>query len=578
MHTISPDQLLDKQMQSSIAGYLPSAIATALTSLVLYAFLHQETSIEHNKLNLWLAFQILLCLGWTYLYSKYKKDASSIKKLWANRIEIPLNMASGLGWGLAWVLFIEPDSLNSVIFFNAAISALLWAYAIATPLHPAATHTCTAFCIVPVISKSFLLGGVFSWIGSAAIVLWVSVYFFGKKFNELYLQNLLQLEHNKQLLMELQFEKQQVERVNQEKTRFLAAASHDLRQPIQAMRLFESVLAEQLTQPEQHSTLNKISESNQSLADLLEPLLDLSKLDSGSVKIYPEWLHLDDIFYRLEQQYQDLARTKAIQLRCASTSQQVFTDNKQLQRILSNLIHNAIKHMQRPGIILLGARQRQHGICVEVWDNGQGVPEAEQDSIFYEFYQLNNPERNRAKGMGLGLSIVKRLCNLMHCSLSFSSIPNKGCRFSIEIPPAIHAMPPIPPQPELPLPEPPLPTQQYHILIVEDDAAVLDALNNLLRIWGYHTSTASNLDMAQQILQQHTPNLILTDYQLQYSQTGLDVIHHAHQHTDPSIPAIILTGSSNEAYMQALKQHDFPVLYKPIRADMLKREVLRSLS
>lgn len=579
MHAINPAVLVEKQIQAALHGYLPSAVTTILTSLLLYFFLAQYAATNQLFLSIWFIVQSFLCCTWLFLYLRYRHNYQKIKPFWSTWIEIPLNIISGAGWGIGWVLFIDPNNLSTAIFLNAVICAVLLAYAIATPLHQQATIACTSACTLPIIIKSYLIGGsVFIALSIGTSILFIAVYMFGREFHKVYIRLLQQAEENKQLAKALEIEKQQVEQVSQEKTRFLAAASHDLRQPIQAMKLFENVLGSLLTDPKQHEILHKIGQSNQSLSNILEPLLDISKLDSGVVKTYPEHIYIDDIFYNLQQQYTDLAKEKNIQLKCISTFQEAFTDPKQLERILNNLVINAIKHMKREGKILLGVRKQGTGFRIEVWDNGQGVPEIEQQKIFYEFYQLDNPERNREKGMGLGLPIVKRLADLIGCQLTFRSTFGKGCYFSLYFPISPKNHKTIQAASEKAVQQDnEISLQEKIILIIEDDPSVLDALNQLLKTWGFQTHTAYDRVTAFQVLNKSVPDLILSDYQL-HQQTGLEIINAMQAICNKPIPALLLTGSTGEDHIKILQNQSIPVFYKPIQPEQLKAKILQLLS
>ncbi|OUD12300.1 hybrid sensor histidine kinase/response regulator [Thioflexithrix psekupsensis] len=515
--------------------------------------------------------QSLLCVIWFILYIRYHHNYASIAEKWL-WIEILLNALSGLGWGLCWVLFINPDSLGSVILLNAMISGVLTAYAIATPLHKLATATCMSFCIFPIVIKSlfFMTNPVFYWLGMASLLLLIFAYMFSLKLHDLYLKMLLQVEENIGLVNELQKEKQQLEQLNIEKTRFLAAASHDLRQPIQAMKLFIDILASLLTQTPQKEILSKIEESSQSLSGLLEPLLDISRLDSGTIKPQPQWIYIDDLFYHIEQQYNGFAAKNQITLRCVSTSQQAFIDSAQLERILSNLVDNAIKHMKRKGKIVLGLRKQKHGFRIEVWDNGQGVPEAEHEKIFYEFYQVDNPERNRNKGIGLGLSIVKRLTKLMGGQLTFRSVLGKGCYFSLYFPLIEGEKTIVQETKIIPLLDETIALPQANVLIIEDDNHVIEALIRLLEHWGLNTRHAYNAETALSTLDTFSPDLILTDYQLQQGETGLAIIKLVEHHLNRPIPSLIITGNTSEDTVKFLQTLPIPVFYKPIAAGKLK--------
>ncbi len=432
MIKLSADTLLNAQMKIAIGGYLASAAITCMTTLLLYFYLQKYTITRPLYIQLWLVMQLTMCLIWIILYYHYHHNFESIKSIWEWWIEVPLNAFSGLGWGLTWALFINPENLHTVIFLNIITSAALFVYIVSTPLHPAATNTGLLFCILPIVFECYHIGDeLFIAIGIGAVILGFSVYLFGAELHQVYLRNLLQLEENKLLLEALLIEKQQVEIMSQEKSRLLAISSHDLRQPIDAINLFSRFLKSSVHQPQQQAILEKIQQANQSLSNLLEPLLDVAKFDAGKIQMSPQWLYIDDLFYRLEKQYVDLAKEKGIQLRCVSTAQKLFIDPNHLERMVGNLVMNAIKHMGRAGKIVVGIRRQQCGLRLEIWDNGLGIPDAEQIHLFQPFYRSDTSSHHHKKGVGLGLSIVNQFADLMECRVDFRSIEGKGCYFSL---------------------------------------------------------------------------------------------------------------------------------------------------
>lgn len=435
MIKLSTDALLAAQMKMAIGGYLASAAITCMTTLLIYFSLQQYTITHPFYINLWLTMQLTMCMIWIILYYRYQHNFESIKPFWEWWIEIPLNVFSGLGWGLTWVLFINPENLYTVVFLNIITSTALFVYIVSTPLHPRATNTGLLFCVLPIVFECYDIGNeLFTAIGVGAVILGGSVYLFGVELYHIYLKNLLQLEENKLLLEALEMKKQEVEMMSQEKSRLLAMSSHDLRQPIEAIRLFATLLRSSIHQPQQQDMLEKIGQANQSLLNLLEPLLDVAKLDSGVIQIKPQWLYIDDLFYRIEKQYTDLAKEKGIQLRCVSTAKKLFTDPNHLERMVNNLVMNAIQHMGRSGKIVLGIRRQQDGLRIEVWDNGLGIPESEQIHLFQPFYRSDTSLSHHHKGVGLGLSIVKQFADLLKCRVNFCSVEGKGCCFSLFFP------------------------------------------------------------------------------------------------------------------------------------------------
>jgi len=572
-YQLSSNVLLYEQMHSSISNYLNVTGIVLIGTVIQYIALNLAGDVNQTHLHAWALFQFTLCCIWPVLYYRYHNNYGPIKQIWSAWIEKPLSLLSGLGWGLMWVLFIEPDNVVNIFLLNSVVCIVVVGAVISTPLDRSAMNITIAGCLVPIIISAFLgEAGIFFWMVIGTPIFWGMTYAFGIAFNNLYTQALEQREQNRELAQALELQKQQVERASAEKTRFLAAASHDLRQPIQAMHLFEAVLEPMLTDSEQIAVLRKISEANRSLAGLLEGLLDISRLDSGIIQAEPDYFALHDLFESLYFQLDDLAYTKQIELRYVTTHHQVFIDKRLLERVLRNLVVNAIKHLEKPGKVLLGVRRGSGGgLRLEVIDNGVGIPENEQARIFEAFYQLNNPARNREKGLGLGLSIVKRLCLLMDCELTLRSQVGRGCRFSIDLPLSATSVP--------------VETRKvkhdihsehnvfensknYHVLILEDDATVAQALSLLLKQWGYSSTTANHSQGALAQLTQ-CPDLILSDYQLT-DETGLEAIDVISQHFAVAIPALLITGSTDPKIMQFLLNVPFKVLHKPIEANVLR--------
>jgi len=574
---LDPEKLLTEKLHLAISGYPHIALANWLSSILVYIALLALDSGEnrsHMHLHLWLVSQSSVSITWIILYWRYHQESALIRHVWENFIDVPTSIWSGLNWGILWVLAINPDDLQTAFVLNAAICGVVAGTAIGNPMNLKGLIATLLPCLLPVITKALWLGGsLFYWIALVAIVLLAVSITLNMVLQKLYLTTLQQREENARLAHALTLEKQQVERTSAEKTRFLAAASHDLRQPIQAMRLFEGALAATLTTTEQHELLDKISAAGKNLSQLLDKLLDISQLDSGIIQPKPIPIVLDDLLYQLQQQYTELASEQNIDLITIPTRLHSHIDPLQLERILNNLISNAIRHMQRPGKILLGVRQRQGRVLIEVWDNGQGIPWQAQDKIFDEFYQVNNPERNRSKGLGLGLPIVKRLCHLNNCELRFRSQPNKGCYFGILLPtaPANTLTLPVTSMPTSDKNTLPLPTLAPNtpLLLLEDDQEVSLALQTLLRQQGFHVTLAQSIDTALQSLTQQTPAVILSDYQLPQGENGLEAIARLREAAGWKIPALILTGNTAPTTVKALNQQPLPVLYKPIEAKHL---------
>ncbi|WML89717.1 hybrid sensor histidine kinase/response regulator [Thiothrix lacustris] len=569
---------LDEKIRAAISNYLNSALAVLITSLLLAIALISLDAKLTTKVLVWLGFQAFWSSILLFLYWRYRHDHQSIRHMWEYGLELPLSLLTGATWGIGWAVLIEPENITSAFFLSITICAVVLGYVVSTPLHKAVTITGVLACLIPVILMALWLGGLlFYWIAAAATIFAIVGCVYGLKLNQIYMEVLYQREENQRLLDALSKEKQQVETISREKTRILAAASHDLRQPMQAMRLFEGLLAAQLTDSKQQILLDKLSQSSQNLASLLEALLDVAKLDAGAVQIQPRPVELNQLFRQLYQRYADIADTCHIELHYVETHQHLFTDPEQLTRILSNLLDNAIKHMGRSGKILMGVRLQGQGLRLEVWDNGKGIPEQEQQRIFDAFYQVDNPERNRTKGVGLGLSIVKRLTNLLGCELRLISTPDIGCRFILDIPAPLRltedALPVVTPYNHAAEPAPSPPQNLHTLLLLEDDREVAEALSAALSAWGLDVRIASNTQKALQHLHDWLPDMLISDYQLEGGDIATTAISAISAHMPHPVPTLILTGNTNPMIIRELQQCHLPTLYKPIHIETLKHAI-----
>ncbi|WP_295889042.1 ATP-binding protein [uncultured Thiohalocapsa sp.] len=590
MPPLDPATLRREQMRAAIDGYLPVAALTAATSLLIYGFFSDAPGTNRFAANLWLAWQAGLCLSWVLLSLRYRRDFSPIEAVWERRIELPLTVLSGLGWGLSWPVFMDPGNLASVILLNVITSAAFFVYAVSTPLHGLITNVGLLACGLPVIAYAFVVDTpLFRWIGVGAVILVLGALLFARVVHRIYLGAVEQAHENRRLVAELKQEQARVERANRDKQQFFSAASHDLRQPIQALKLFQGVLAAELTGPRQRALLHKMGEAIDGLSRLLTPLTDIARLDSGRLRPEPRWIGLDDLLRRIEQRYGELAAEQDIALRRAVTARQAFVDPRHLERVLSNLVVNAIAHMGRPGAILLGVRRgdgRRDGgagqpagrrrLRIEVLDNGQGIPAEHQARVFDELYQVGNPERNRARGVGLGLAIVRRLCALMSCRITLESSAGRGCRFTLHLEqPAADKAPAAEPPVSVPAARQ-LPTiAGIEVLILEDDGQLADALHLQLAAWGFRPRTAYDTASARAALEGFAPRLVLADLELRGGETAPAVIKALERHLGRRLPALLITGRV-EGDPPALPGVP-PVLHKPIAPGRLRAGLLALL-
>jgi PAS domain S-box-containing protein len=368
--------------------------------------------------------------------------------------------------------------------------------------------------------------------------------------------------------------KETAEAANAAKSRFLAAANHDLRQPMQAINLFLEVLRRRHTEPGTADVLNGMTEALRSMEGMLNSMLDISKLDAGIITPVLQDFAARPFLERLAQQFEAIARAHAKTIRVHCTDVSLHCDPALLDRIIQNFLSNAIQHATGERVLLCcrgGGRSRR----IEVWDQGEGIPEHQLHRVFEDFYQLGNPARDRSKGLGLGLAIAKRMADLLDLKLAARSLPGRGSVFSVQIPVGER---PLQPQPTAGAAGPHRDASGQRILVVDDDAMVLDATRALLEAWGFTPMCADCATDALALVQpgREEPVIALLDYRLADGRTGTGVLQQLEQRLGRRVPAILLTGDISSKQLLEVQESGLPVLHKPIETSTLRR-FLRTL-
>lgn len=375
----------------------------------------------------------------------------------------------------------------------------------------------------------------------------------------------------------LREQKEAAERANSAKTRFLAAASHDLRQPMHALSLLVAAAQRETDPLTQATILRRIETGTSALSDLLNSLLDISRLDGGGVRVHPEDFSLDGFMRRLQETYQSLAEEKGLELVIRPTQACTHTDPALLERIVGNLLSNAIRYTPGPGMVYVAVRPRGDQWLIQVRDNGPGIATEDQQTIFQEFIQLSNPQRDRSQGLGLGLAIVERLGQLLQHPIELRSRPGQGSTFGLRVPKIT---------PDLSNASPRAGTSsdlmQLHgvdIFVVEDDELVRQSLTGLLRMWGAHVNVFEKADTALEHLQNENPNpqLLITDHRLGGTMNGLALIRAITRQQGHVIPALLITGDTEDEVLRGLAEPAIQVLYKPVNPKVLIANITRLL-
>ena len=380
---------------------------------------------------------------------------------------------------------------------------------------------------------------------------------------------------NLELIEELQAQKAIAERArneaetaNRAKTQFFASASHDLRQPLHAMGLFAAALTQKAHDPEVRHVVDSINSSVQALEALFSELLDIAKIDAGALKPVLAPFALADMFGRLQSDFEAEAAAKGLRLTVEGGANVVTSDALLLERILRNLLSNAVRYTTE-GAVRLTAAPAGDGVRIEVSDTGIGIRAEDRQRIFDEFFQLGNPARTSAKGMGLGLSIVQRLCALLGYELALASEYGRGSAFGFTVPPGA-APEPGPDRAEAPAHRADLSGRL--IVAIDDEAAIVEAMRVLMSGWGVEVIASLTGDDVLEAVHAagRMPDLIIADYRLGGGATGTEVIDRLRRELDPEIPALLVSGSMAPELVREAAASRCAFMLKPVQPEKLR--------
>ena len=375
--------------------------------------------------------------------------------------------------------------------------------------------------------------------------------------------------------------KEAAEAANRAKSSFLAAASHDLRQPMHALGLYMATLRGESLSSTHADLVERMSDSVGALDTMFDALLDISRIDAGAVEPEPRTFALEPMLHRLAEDFARQAGDKGLRLsvRVASAARRLnaFSDPLLVERILRNLLANAVKYTADGGVLLAcrlrAADTAQPRWQIEIWDSGPGIPESERERVFEEFYQLGNPERDRAAGLGLGLSIVRRLALLLGHRLTLHSLPGHGSRFTVELP-ATQAAEAAPPAAVLIGS-----IDRLGVAVVDDDAAARDSMTALLTRWGCDVvAGASGMEVLAHAGEHAAQRLhaAVVDYQLRDGQSGIEAIRALRAVCGHDLPALLVSGASSADRLNELKASGFDWLSKPVRPARLRSWLVKA--
>lgn len=575
--SVQRDLLVNAEQIRALYSQLPKSTAGMVAGgLVVIGAMWSEVS--HLALLLWFA-AILLNQCWRlYLFLRYRRNPPTPEEAprWGRYWTVGAGI-SGIIWGSAGIFMFVPDAPGYQAFLIIALFAVTTGALTLITVHAPSFHAFVIPTILPVIVRTAFEGNVLHLFTAAACFLvLVMLLAFGRNLNKLLTRSLHNRFENVELITELKAQKQVAEQAQQlaeaatrARTQFFAAASHDLRQPLHAMGLFAAALSEKIRDPEVLNVVNSINASVHALETLFNELLDIYKIDAGAIKPEPRDFPLKPALDRLRDEFLAEASEKGLQLSLSASDCSIRSDPVLLERILRNLVSNAI-HNTLAGEVAVSSREQDGKLLLEVRDTGVGVPAEHRDRIFDEFYQVRNPGRTSAMGLGLGLAIVKRLCDLLGHPIRVSTHVGRGSTFSVEVPLASTSVREPPAAPSVS--RPPGDLAGKLVVVIDDESTIIEGMKVLLCGWGATViGSTTGEDVIAAI---HTagklPDLIIADYRLGAGSDGIEIVERIRQELDPEIPAILITGTMAPELVESARNARLEFLLKPVIPDKLR--------
>jgi len=475
-------------------------------------------------------------------------------------------VAAGVGL-IAFSPIIEQTVQRTPLVFLAVVP-LVWA---AMRRNPRDTATAALILSGFAVWGTLAGGGPFSWAGLNDSFVLLAMFIVSTAVPSLMLSAMAAQLQDSYETLERKVEERthELELANLAKSRFIAVASHDLRQPLHALGLFVAQLREHLDSAERDRIVEQIDAAVTAMGELFNEILNISELDAGVLVPNISEFAIASVFKIVESTFTGMAREKKLSFRIASSGAWVRSDPILLERILSNLVSNALQYTKEGGVVL-GCRRHGERLHIEIWDSGPGIPEDKRQSIFHEFYRLPGPEHASHPGLGLGLAIVERLCRLLSHSVELSSDLGKGSVFTIIVPwvaaqadtadstAAVH--------PNL---------DKFSgklVVVIDNDTMVLDSTDGLLRSWGCRVVAASCGGAALTSLAEYDypPDLIISEYRLTEERTGIEAITRLREALNVSVPALLISGDTDPLRPREARASGYLVLNKPVTPRALR--------
>jgi len=518
----------------------------------------------------WSATSILLVLARLVVSQGYvnlpKEAQNRDHKKWSSYF-VYGSLTNGLVWGLLPALF----DIQMTIYFSLVICIHAGYISAASNVTSIYLPTCLAF-ILPSTTMfaitTLICGGWSYWAYACLMLLFGVVTALSASRNSKFVAQQITLRYqNTELMNDLTVQRDNAEQAMLAKNRFLAAASHDLRQPVHALGLFVDSLTPHLQTPQAFKILDKIRQSSAALGSLFHGLLDISKLDADVIENNPTHFRLDDLAERMHADCAGAAAERNLTFNMPNECDYVaFADRALLERIMRNITSNAIKYTDTGSVSYSCGLTDDNKIRIDITDTGKGIPEAELENIFSEYHQLENSERDREKGLGLGLAIVRRLGLLTDIGIEVKSEVNVGSVFSVILPMGDES--------QIAAPKP-ITTiskvEDLKIVVIDDELDIIEGMRNVLTVWGCTTYTGTSTAEAMTALQgQDMPDLIIADFRLKEHESGLDAIQTIRDEYNHDIPAALITGDTSPERLRQAASASAILMHKPVEPENLR--------
>jgi signal transduction histidine kinase/CheY-like chemotaxis protein len=546
---------------------LRNYIGSILIGLPLYYFIFQA-QVSTNMAKIWFACDAVLLISVFLTYYVFYKHKDYLSLTTLQKIsDIPV------------VIFSLHIAIAPWLWLQSEVNIYLYTmFIMIISLTGTVTHAISyyferlfVFSTIPILSlaiKFYTIDTNRSFEAYILVILvWIGLITFARRIHESLINSIVLTFENIQA-------RSNAELINTEKSQFFAAASHDIRQPLQAVNLLVSSLKSKNTNPDNDLLLERLESSVDSMSELLNSLLDVSKLDAHVIVPHPEHICLTTLLERLHTELKPLLVLKGLNLQIHTKSEIVIADTILLEQVLNNLLSNAIRYTST-GSINLSTQLDSEKIIISVEDTGIGIAKADQESIFLEFFQLHNPERDSKKGLGLGLSIIKRLCALQNWPLTLTSDLGVGSCFSFKVPQGkrelIQIINKVNINKNL---------DGVNVIIIDDHEGIRFSLTNMLNEWGCMVRSFESATAACNALDNFptwNPNLIISDYRLINNKTGVEAVEQVQAKRSYPIEAIIITGDTEPNKIKEIEKMDLMVLHKPIKPAQLRVVISRKM-